>query len=188
MQDALIKIQAVDSQNELVEKTSQMVNEKQGKKGSRNKDPYFIVLAKAQKIFNEQIDTTRCGLYGDCVRMAVNYYNILTKVKEKPKGEGFSERQFKARFTEYVVDILDRKSFERQCNMHQVDPYVVATYVATMPAAKRQEVLRGSWGEIPQKFLDCGVPVFEVSELEEFDTDRNLLACFATHIIPQANG
>ena len=53
MQDALIKIQAVDSQNELVENASQVVNEKQGKKGSRKKDPYFLILTKAQKLFND---------------------------------------------------------------------------------------------------------------------------------------
>ena len=112
MHNALILKKAVDSQNELVEKTSQALNEKQGKKGSRKKDPYFLVLAIAQRIFNEQIDTSRCGLYGDCVRIAIGKYNA----KLKEKDNGISERQFKSRFTQNVADILDRKSFEKQCN------------------------------------------------------------------------
>jgi len=167
MPNALILTKAVDSQNELVEKTSQVVNEKQGKKGSRKKDPYFLVLANAQRIFNEQIDTSRCGLYGDCVRIAVVKYNA----KLKEKDNGFSERQFKSRFTQNVADILDRKSFEKQCNIRNVEPFVAATYVATLNTENRQKVLKGSWGDIPQRFLDCGVPIFEIEELLEFDAD-----------------
>ena len=70
-----------------------------------------------------------------------------------------------------VIDVLDRKSFEKQCKKRQVDSYVVATYLATMTAEKRQDVINGSWGEIPQRFLDCGVPIFEKEELEEFDAE-----------------
>jgi hypothetical protein len=167
MPKALFISEAVNSDNELVEKTSQVVNEKQGKKGSRKKDPYFLILAKAQKIFNEQVDIARCGLYGDCVRIALFKYN--SKVRESENE--FSERQFKSRFTEYVVDILDRKSFEKQCKLRHAEPYIVATYVATMTSENRKKVLNGSWGDIPQRFLDCGVPIFEIEELQEFDTE-----------------
>lgn len=168
MQEALIKIQAVDSDNELVGKTGQVVNEKNEKKGSRKKDPYFLILAKAQKLFNEQIDISRCGLFGDCLRIVFNKY----KAQQKSKApEGFTERQFKSRFTKLVIDVLDRKSFEKQCKKRQVDSYVVATYLATMTVEKRQDVINGSWGEIPQMFLDCGVPIFEKEELEEYDAE-----------------
>lgn len=167
MQDALIKIQAVDSQNELVENASQVVNEKQGKKGSRKKDPYFLILTKARKLFNDQVDISRCGLYGDCVRIAINKYCAQVKDPEKV----ITERQFKSRFTENVIDILDRKSFEKQCRLRHAEPYIVATYVATMTSENRKKVLKGSWGDIPQRFLDCGVPIFEKEELQEFDTE-----------------
>lgn len=167
MPKALIFSKAVNSNNELVEGTSQVVNEKQGKKGSRKKDPYFLILANAQRLFNGQIDTSRCGLYGDCVRIAVVRYNA----KQEENSNGFSERQFKSRFTQIVADILDRKSFEKQCNIRKVEPFVAATYVATLNAENRQKVLKGSWGDIPQRFLDCGVPIFDFEELVEFDTN-----------------
>lgn len=167
MPKALIISKAVNSNNELVEKASQVVNEKQGKKGSRKKDPYFIVLAKAQKLFNDQVDISRCGLYGDCVRIAIDKYCAQVKDQENI----LTERQFKSRFTENVLDILDRRSFEKQCKLRHAEPYIVATYVATMTSENRKKVLKGSWGDIPQRFLDCGVPIFEIEELREFDTE-----------------
>ena len=168
MQKALFDIQAVDSNKELVGKTGQVVNEKKEKKGSRKKDPYFLILAKAQKLFNEQIDISRCGLFGDCLRIALNKYNAQRKNKD---SDDFTERQFKSRFTKLVIDVLDRKSFEKQCKKRQVDSYVVATYLATLSAEKRKEVIKGAWGEIPQRFIDCGVPIFEKEELREYDPD-----------------
>ena len=177
MPEALIFSKAVNSNNELVEKASQVVNEKQGKKGSRKKDPYFLILARAQKLFNEQIDITRCGLFGDCLRIELNRYNAKHKTKD---SDDFTERQFKSRFTELVIDILDRKSFGEQCKKRNVDSYVVATYLATMTADKRKEVIKGAWGEIPQRFIDCGVPIFEMEELREFDQDGILNDYFPT--------
>ena len=168
MQEALIKIQAVGSDKELVEKTSQVENEEKGKKGSRKKDPYFLILAKAHKLFNAQIDITRCGLFGECLRIELNRYNAKHKAKD---SNDFTERQFKSRFTELVIDVLDRKSFEKQCKIRNVDSYVVATYLATMTADKRKGVIKGAWGEIPQRFIDCGVPIFEKEELREFVPD-----------------
>ena len=177
MHDALIRIQAVDSNNELVGKTSQVENEEKGKKGSRKKDPYFLILAKAQKLFNNQIDITRCGLFGDCLRIELNRFNAKHKAKD---SNDFTERQFKSRFTELVIDVLDRKSFGEQCKKRNVDSYVVATYLATMTADKRKEVIKGAWGEIPQRFIDCGVPIFEIEELREYDPDGILNDYFPT--------
>ena len=77
---------------------------KSAQSSKKGKNLFYIVLKRARDRYNLQHDKSSCSLYGDC---------ILDEIRET---NGISEAMFKARFSEIVMDLMDRKSFHLKCD------------------------------------------------------------------------
>ena len=130
-------------------------SKKNVKKGQKN--IIFIVLKRARKLYDDQIDKTSCSLYGDC---------ILKVIKNT---KGITEAEFKTRFAEIVMDLLDRNSFNTECKKRKLSPYVIATHLAAMSFTQRKEILE-NLDLLPEKVISCGTPIFEMEDLTDIDT------------------
>ena len=135
----------------------------------RGKNLFYIVLKRARNRYNLQHDKSSCSLYGDC---------ILDEIRET---NGISEAMFKARFSEIVMDLMDRKSFHLKCDDRKLSPYVVATHLAAMPLAQRKEIL-ANFDKLPERVLICQTPIFEEADLKDFDPYK-VLSEDKAHII-----
>ncbi|MBP5775978.1 MAG: hypothetical protein J6W56_00340 [Prevotella sp.] len=130
------------------------VSRKNVKKGQKN--IFYIVLKRARKLYDDQLDKTSCNLYRDCIQKVIM------------KTEGITEVEFKTRFAEIVIDLMDRNSFNTECRSRKWSPYVVATHLAAMTIAQRKEVLN-NMDLLPEKVISCGKPIYEMAELKDLD-------------------
>lgn len=127
------------------------------KSSGTDKKRYYLVLAKARKRYNMQHDKSSCSLYADC---------ILDQIKET---NGITEAEFKVHFTVAVMDLMDRMSFNLECQYRKLDPFVIATHLAAMPISQRKAILN-NMDLLPEKVKNCGTPIFSLTELTEVDT------------------
>lgn len=134
---------------------------KAAKSSKKGKNLFYIVLKRARDRYNKQHDKSSCSLYGDC---------ILDEIRET---QGMTEAVFKARFSEIVMDLMDRLSFQSECKGRKLSPFVVATHLAVMPLAQRKEIL-ANFDKLPERILICQTPIFEMDDLKDFDTYKVL--------------
>lgn len=145
---------------------------KPAQSSKRGKNLFYIVLKRARKRYNMQHDKSSCSLFGDC---------ILDEIRET---NGISEAMFKARFSEIVMDLMDRKSFHSKCDDRKLSPYVVATHLAAMPLTQRKEIL-ANFDKLPERVLICHTPIFEEADLRDFDTYRVLSEDKASTVVEE---
>lgn len=124
------------------------------KKGQKN--IFYIVLKRARKLYDAQLDKSSCSLYSDCI------LKVISDTK------GITEAEFKARFAEIVIDLLDRNTFITKCKNRELSPYVIATHLAAMTSSQRKEILE-NLDLIPEKVISCGTPIFEREDLKDID-------------------
>lgn len=117
---------------------------------------YSIVLSRAKKLYDNQLDKSSCSLYADCI------LEVLKNTK------GISEAIFKARFAETVMDLMDKLSFNCECKQRELSPYVVATHLAAMPSCQRKEILE-DMSKLPDRVRRCKTPIFELDDLTNLD-------------------
>lgn len=130
-------------------------SKKNVKKGQKN--IFYIVLKRARKLYDDQIDKSSCKLYGECIQKVIK------------NTKGISEAEFKGRFADIVMDLLDRNSFRTECKRRKWSPYVIATHLAAMPSSQRKEIL-ANFDMMPEKVIYCGTPIFEREDLTDIDT------------------
>ncbi len=118
---------------------------------------FYIVLARARKLYDAQIDKSSCSLYADCIREVIK------------NTKGMTEAVFKAIFAEVVADLMDRVSFNSECKHRKLSSYVVATHLATMSSSQRKDVLE-NFDLLPDRVMRCQTPIFEMEDLKDLDT------------------
>lgn len=146
----------ISDESNYAEVSNNPKSRKSAQSSKRGKNLFYIVLKRARDRYNLQHDKSSCSLYGDC---------ILDEIRET---NGISEAMFKARFSEIVMDLMDRKSFHLKCDGLKLSPYVVATHLAAMPLAQRKEIL-ANFDKLPERVLICQTPIFEEADLKDFD-------------------
>lgn len=117
---------------------------------------YSIVLLRAKKLYDKQIDKSSCSLYADCILKVIN------------NTKGITEAVFKARFAETVIDLMDKMSFNYECKQRKLSPYVVATHLAAMPSNQRKQILE-DMSKLPDRVKRCKTPIFELDDLTNLD-------------------
>ena len=125
------------------------------KKGQKN--IFYIVLKRARKLYEDQLDKSSCSLYSDCIRKVIK------------NTKGITEVEFKTRFAEIVMDLMDRNSFNTECKKRKWSPYVIATHLAAMTLSQRKEIFN-NLDLVPEKVISCGTPIFEIEDLTDIDT------------------
>jgi len=135
---------------------------------------YSIVLSRAKKLYDKQLDKSSCSLYADCI------LEVLKNTK------GISEAVFKARFAETVMDLMDKMSFNYECKQRELSPYVVATHLAAMPSYQRKEILE-DMSKLPDRIKRCKSPIFELDDLTNLDKYQVLYDEFP-EVTPEENG
>ena len=135
---------------------------------------YSIVLSRAKKLYDKQLDKSSCSLYADC---------ILEVIKNT---KGITEAEFKARFAETVIDLMDKMSFNYECKQRELSPYVVATHLAAMPSYQRKEILE-DMSKLPDRVKRCKTPIFELDDLTNLDKYQVLSDEFPK-VTPEENG
>lgn len=125
------------------------------KKGQKN--IFYIVLKRARKLYDDQLDKSSCSLYSDCIRRVIK------------NTKGITEAEFKIRFAEIVMDLMDRNSFNTECQKRKWSPYVIATHLAAMTLSQRKEIFN-NLDLMPEKVISCGTPIFEMDDLTDIDT------------------
>lgn len=135
---------------------------------------YSIVLSRAKKLYDKQLDKSSCSLYADCI------LEVLKNTK------GISEAVFKARFAETVMDLMDKMSFNYECKQRELSPYVVATHLAAMPSYQRKEILE-DMSKLPDRVKRCKTPIFELDDLTNLDKYQVLSDEFP-EVTPEENG
>ncbi len=124
------------------------------KKGQKN--IFYIVLKRARDLYNDQVDKSSCSLYSDCISLVIK------------RTKGITEAEFKTRFAEIVMDLLDRNSFHTECKKRKLSPYVIATHLAAMAFTQRKEILE-NLDLLPEIVKSCGTPIFEMDDLTDID-------------------
>jgi hypothetical protein len=135
---------------------------------------YSIVLLRAKKLYDNQIDKSSCSLYADC---------ILEVIKNT---KGITEAVFKARFAETVIDLMDKMSFNYDCKQRKLSPYVVATHLAAMPSNQRKKILE-DMSKLPDRVRMCKTPIFELDDLTNMDKYQ-VLSDEMPEVTPDENG
>ena len=118
---------------------------------------FYVVLARARKLYELQLDKSSCSLYADCIREVIK------------NTKGMTEAVFKAIFAEVVADLMDRVSFNSECKHRKLSSYVVATHLAAMSSSQRKAVLE-NFDLLPDRVLRCKTPIFEMEDLKDLDT------------------
>ena len=147
---------------------------KVNKRGKGQSRIFSIVLLRAKKLYDKQLDKSSCSLYADCI------LEVLKNTK------GISEAVFKARFAEIVMDLMDKMSFNCECKQRKLSPYVVATHLAAMPSYQRKEILE-DMSKLPDRVKRCKTPIFELDDLTNLDKYQVLSDEFP-EVTPEENG
>lgn len=151
------------SGEELVKKVEKSVKRK------RKESNYLKIRNRAVNIFKNQIDKS-VGTKRGSVKRAFN----------KIAGSEYIFDRFLAEFKENVEFLLDSKRFDKDCELHNLVPFNVATHIAFDGASKIDSVLKNGLKAIYYtRFTELVEPLFTEQELK-CATEPECKGCPAT--------
>ena len=84
----------------------------------------------------------------------------------------YNRDTFLSDYVRLMFRLLDSKRFERDCNSHGLVPYNVATHIALESQLRVYAVLdNGIKAEFHSSFSMMNEPIFEMKDLEQYDTE-----------------
>lgn len=116
------------------------------------------VLCRAKKIYGNQLDRTP-EMKARAIRKA------LAEVGDPT----ITESNFLAKYVERMAILLDSKKFWRECEVHQLDAYTLATNLAFYGVSKCRKVIRNGLTECSALLCEMKEPVFRLEELQAVD-------------------
>lgn len=153
MDNINVKNHSIEKNEEL---TKEVKNVEKPVKRKRVESPYLKTCSKARNIFRNQIDKSPKTKIASIERA----FNRVT-------SGNFTFDRFLAEFKDHVERLLDSKRFDKDCEIHGLEPFNAATHIAFDGTSKIDLVLKNGLKAIYSIQLNELVePLFTEQELK----------------------
>jgi hypothetical protein len=143
-----------------VAKTARVGNGTKSTKRKREESPYLKIRSKAANIFRNQIDKS----------VTTKKLAVKTAMSRIISGD-YTENRFLSEFKTNVDMLLDSKRFERDCKLHKLKPFNVATHIVFDGSSKIELVLKnGLYPNYSTRLTEMVAPLFTEEELQKAST------------------